>query len=434
MEQMNQNSIAEALRSQGLSEDEISTRLMKARMSTSGAYDPLTDSYSDLTNNEPTEPSNVPQMAVDEAQAMTTETTGEAAAEPSNIPCLKSQEEIDKEFLKPFELDPTIEDEPIQFCFEIGGIGFSPKGDVQALKGAQKNGKSFFLCLLMGAALRGEYLGVKCLIENPKVLYCDTEQHLRNTRLMYRRVCQIAGIDGHIKHEQINMQHLRLADDVEVIKRAIKLKIEYFHPDICLIDGLVDCLVDFNDLKESKRVITEFSKIALENDCCIWLVLHTNPHDESKMRGHAGTLLSQKASDVVLCVKTKSEDGTVVFTCEQTDNRNNLDFSKFNFAIECRKDERGEFIAVPVKSYVSVQEKASLDELFKWALKDSPLRRSDLKDKIISDDCPMKVKRSTAYQRINDAIDAGIIIDDDVLTKRLRYVGLDLPNENGMPF
>ena len=108
--------------------------------------------------------------------------------------------------------------------------------------------------------------------------------------------------------------------------------------------------------------------------------------------------------------------------------------SKFAFAIEMRKDVSGELISVPVKSYVSVKEKADLDELFRWALYNNPMRRADLKDKIISDDCPHKVSRSTAYQRIIDAIAAGIIADDDAVTKRLRYVGLDLPNEDGCPF
>jgi hypothetical protein len=137
---------------------------------------------------------------------------------------------------------------------------------------------------------------------------------------------------------------------------------------------------------------------------------------------------------VIQCIKTKKEDGSVVFEVSQTENRNNADFSKFAFAIEMRKDLSGELIAVPVKSYVSVKEKADLDELFRWALKDNPMRRADLKDKIISDDCPQKVSRSTAYQRINDAIAAGIIADDDAVTHRLRYVGLDLPNEDGCPF
>lgn len=433
---MNQNVLANQLRNLGLSENEIEKRLMRAKLSTSGAYDPISDSYSDIAKNEPSEPFMIPLPSDSDVKQVPNAPVGEATVESSKnpLPHLATAEESDMEFLSAFELNPEVEDEPIDYCFEVDGVRFSPKGDIQALKGAQKNGKSFFLCLLMGAAMKGEYLGVRCLLNTPKILYCDTEQHPRNTRLIFRRVCQIAGIDGHVRNERINMQHLRLAEDVEIIKKAIKLKIQYFKPDIVLVDGLVDCLLDFNDPKESKGVITEFSKIALESNCCIWLVLHTNPSSDEKMRGHAGTFLAQKASDVVLCIKEKREDGTTIFNVEQTDNRNNQDFNKFSFAIEYRKDVRGELIAIPVKSYTSIQEKNSLDELFRWALHDSPLRRSDLKDKIISDECPMKCKKTTAYQRINEALAAGIIKDDDPVTYRLRYVGLNMSNEDGMPF
>ena len=191
---------------------------------------------------------------------------------------------------------------------------------------------------------------------------------------------------------------------------------------------------EIQKLYERKNGLTELAKIALEYDCAIRCTLHTNPGDESKMRGHLGTMLAQKASDVIQCIKTKKDDGSVVFEVEQTENRNNADFGKFAFAIEMRKDVSGELIAVPVKSYVSVKEKTDLDELFRWALENNPLRRADLKDKIISKDCPQKVSRSTAYQRINDALAAGIIRDDDPVTYRLRYVGLNLPNEDGCPF
>ena len=147
-----------------------------------------------------------------------------------------------------------------------------------------------------------------------------------------------------------------------------------------------------------------------------------------------GTFLTQKASDVISCKKDKREDGTTIFCVSETENRNSADFAQFTFAIELRQDTRGEYLAVPVRAYVSDGEKTLLDELFRWALKDNPLRRADLRDKITSDDCPMKCKRSQAYARINDALQIGLIADDDVLTKRLRYIGLNLPNEDGLPF
>ena len=59
------------------------------------------------------------------------------------LPTDAYQERLDKEFLAQFELDPTVADEPIQYCFEVGGIPTFPKGDLQANKGLQKNGKTF---------------------------------------------------------------------------------------------------------------------------------------------------------------------------------------------------------------------------------------------------------------------------------------------------
>lgn len=437
---MNQDYIVEQLRGQGLSDNEIQERLQRWEMSRNcgGSYDPISGTYARIPlpdevlqlDNE-IKPVPIEPIGVE----MPTDADINKERVKAGLPPLdKSQEQLEKEFLSQFELDPTIEDEPIQYCFEVGGVPCFPKGDIQGNKGQQKNGKTFAEVLFMGAALKGEYLGVKCLIPKAKVLFIDTEQHPRNTRLAYRRVCQIAGINGRERQERLNMLHLRLSEDVETTRKAIRLKIKYFRPDIVFLDGIIDCVTDFNDQKESKQYLTELAKIALEYNCAISCTIHTNPGDESKMRGHIGTMLAQKASDVIQCIKTKKDDSSVIFEVEQTENRNNADFSKFAFAIEFRKDVSEELINVPVKAYVSVKEKADLDDLFRWALYNNPMRRSDLKDKIISDECPHKVSRSTAYQRISDAIAAGIIADDDAVTKRLRYVGLNLPNEDGCPF
>jgi hypothetical protein len=207
--------------------------------------------------------------------------------------------------------------------------------------------------------LRGEYLGLKCEIEQPRLLFIDTEQHPRNTQLVYRRICRIAGIDGHSRHSQIKVLHMRGAQ-VEEIRHALLQEIVLFKPDVVYLDGLVDCVVDPNDQAESKAYITELSGIALRHDCSIWSVLHVNPGTE-KMRGHLGTIMAQKVSDVLQCLKEKQPDGTVIFTVEQTDTRNK-DINKFSFAIEDRKGEDGEFLALPVATYINVKERAEVDE------------------------------------------------------------------------
>ena len=355
----------------------------------------------------------------------------EDGANSSNVPHIKSQEELELEFLQQFELDPEIADEPIQPSFRIGDVDILPLGDVAGIKGLAKSAKTMFDVILMAAAMRGEYMGVQCLLEKPRILFADTEQHPRNVRAVYRRACLIARIDGRVRHENLNMMHLRLADDAKQMQKAIFLKIEHFRPQIVFVDGVADLIGDFNDVTESKSVITRLSQIALKFNCCIVLTLHTNPDQDSKMRGHLGTILTQKASDVISCKKDKRPDGSTAFLVEQTENRNGSDFAQFSFSIEVHQDSYGECLAVPVRTYVSSSEKESLDELFRWALADSPLRRADLRDKICSKDCPQKVSRSTAYTRINDAISAGIVCDDDPVTHRLRYHGLP---KNDLPF
>lgn len=328
--------------------------------------------------------------------------------------------------LSRFELDPTKAWEPIQYSFTQNGIGIAPLGDIHVVKAPQKNGKTFLFTLMMGAVLKGEYLGLHCEIEHPRVLFIDTEQHPRNTQLVYRRVCHIAGIDGHELHDQIRVLHMRGAQVAE-IQHAILQEIVFYKPSVVFLDGLVDCVVDPNDQAESKAYITELSGIALRHNCSIWSVLHVNPGTE-KMRGHLGTIMSQKVSDVLQCLKEKQPDGSIIFTVEQTDTRNK-DINKFSFCIENRKDQNGEYIALPVETYINVKDKAQLNEIMQKAL-EIPLRAGDLIQKIID---TAKCKRTKAYEYKSNAESCGIIKQDPV-TYKFRYVGLDLKEEVNLPF
>ena len=329
--------------------------------------------------------------------------------------------------LSPYELDPEREFEPLQYTFTQNGIGIAPLGDIHVVKAPQKNGKTFLLTLMMGAVLRGEYLGLKCEVENPRLLFVDTEQHPRNTQLVYQRICRIAGIDGRARHDCIRVLHMRGAQVAE-IRHALLQSIVFYKPTMVYLDGLVDCVIDPNDQAESKAYITELSAIALRHNCSIWSVLHVNPGTE-KMRGHLGTIMAQKVSDVLQCLKEKQPDGSVIFTVEQTDTRNK-DINKFSFAIEDRADDKGHYLALPVATYINVKEKSLLNEIMQRALADGPLRSADLIQKIIDNG---DAKQSKAYQLKQKATNEGII-EQDPVTYRFRYVGLDLTNEQDCPF
>lgn len=97
MENQNYNQIAQELRDMGLSDEVIETRLMRLRMSTSGHYNPISDSYADMENNEPSAALNKPIMADNESQPVPSKPVVEAAATSTNVPPLSSYNELTQE-------------------------------------------------------------------------------------------------------------------------------------------------------------------------------------------------------------------------------------------------------------------------------------------------------------------------------------------------
>ena len=327
-----------------------------------------------------------------------------------------------------YVLDPSKEWDPIQYTFSYNGIGLAPMGDLHVVKAPQKNGKTFLLTLMMGAMLNGEYMGLKCEIDNPRVLFVDTEQHPRNTQLVYRRVCRICGIEEHSRHDNFRVLHTR-GTQVAEVRQILLQNIVFWKPTAIFIDGLVDLVIDPNDQEESKAYITLLSGIAMRHNCSIWTVLHVNPGSE-KMRGHLGTILAQKASDVLMCSKTKTGDGTSIFTVEQTDTRNK-DIPKFVFEIRSIKGNDGDYLAMPVAPYVSDKEIEQMDKIIQKVFDaGGPLLTSGEISTHIQQICGVKERTAREYRK--KAIEMGLITVDSV-TNRFHYFGIPRQRDD-IPF
>lgn len=237
------------------------------------------------------------------------------------------------------------------YMLEYNGVPFSAIGGIQAISGQKKNGKTFVLAQLMAAILgvnserAKTYLpGLKVpertlehLGHDPKVLYVDTEMEQLNSAKVLRRVHWLCDWSMDVPNERFHVLWLRgitdTKDDEGKIKeraykrryRLIRTAIEMFQPDAVFIDGLRDIMADFNNLEESASIIGELMALAEQNHICIWNALHMNPRpgndDESKMRGHAGTELGNKATDTIVSYKKKESNGRVTFTVKQLDAR-----------------------------------------------------------------------------------------------------------------
>ncbi len=376
-----------------------------------------------------------------------------------NTPQLASFDQQAMEQLRPYLLDPR-EDYPEPFfMLEYNGVPFSPLSGIQAISGQKKNGKSFVLTQIMAAILGSgtnritDYLpGLKVpqrtidhLGHDPKVLYVDTEMEKLNSAKVLRRVHWLCGWDMKEPNERLNVLWLRSVEKDETTGeeayqkryRLIKLAIEMLSPDVVIIDGIRDIIGDFNDNKESSKMVADLMSFAQKRNICIWNALHMNPRpsndDDSKMRGHLGTELGNKVSDTLVSYKKKTASG-VTFTVKQMDARGK-DMDDWQFEVT---DDAGNLgiprIIANGKALTIEPEADSEEDIIAWINKATssynfPMTRKDIKQKVFAEIGGQK-NHKLQQQDLTIAINRGYLIETAM--KQNGYPMLDVAGD--LPF
>ena len=213
------------------------------------------------------------------------------------------------------------------FLIKSNGAGVLARGDIAAIKAKSKSGKSFVCSIFASVVLGTPWGDLQPTFEGGKVLYFDTEQNKLNTAKLAKRVHALCNFDIHSNSDKFKCYALRQMN-MENRLPFIKKRIEEEKPALAVIDGIVDLLQDFNDIKQSSDVIQALMQISADNDCSVLFVLHENKTD-TNMRGHIGSMAVQKCADVFQIEKRK--DGTLNVTeCECR----NIPISDFSFAID----------------------------------------------------------------------------------------------------
>jgi len=207
-------------------------------------------------------------------------------------------------------LDPAKEiDEPPVLLSVVERLGtqtiYKPifsLGDLSLIQGRQKSKKTFFTSAICTSILN-EYSFMDKLSPTPPdkttIAIFDTEQSDYYAQITNKRI-----FDASAKS---NFYYFALRDSspkerqqiIEHFLSSHKGKISYL-----LIDGIVDLLFDFNDLKECSELVQWVMKITKEYNVHISCILHENNSD-GKARGHIGTMLAQKAETVLRIKKNE---------------------------------------------------------------------------------------------------------------------------------
>ena len=100
-------------------------------------------------------------------------------------------------------------------------------------------------------------------------------------------------------------------------KRITLKALEFYHPTVCFIDGLLDVVNDFNSNTECQEIVYDCMQCATKYGISLWCLVHQNPGGD-KLVGHLGSILERKVTDIFQTKKDKNDTtGLATFTVHQ---------------------------------------------------------------------------------------------------------------------
>lgn len=243
---------------------------------------------------------------------------------------------------------------------DYDGVKLMPRGDLVAVSGKEKSGKTTFCRILSAAVLRGEYMGFRALEGNLRVLWIDTEQYEVSTRTMVRSMdvmCDRELLDDEFL--TFNIRGREELSDLEDMRLVLRVFYDMYQPDIVVVDGIRDFIADFNDVMQSAEIVLQC--MALSNGvtaeesqhtglkerkpCCTLCILHQNkPKEDNNMMGHLGATLAKKAGELWNCYR----DDDRIFYAEEVFGRTREMEQKIAYKIVTELYKDGEELGIPV--------------------------------------------------------------------------------------
>lgn len=310
----------------------------------------------------------------------------------------------------------------------FGGVPVAREGDIVAVKGAEKVGKSQFASLVAAAVIAPRAIGGQLWVPNGlKMIIIDTEQsEFDIMERMANGIRTAAHEDAAITNNYtpygefvyVRLYGLSSADRLTRMMRIVAT----INPHIVYIDGLVQLMQSFNDDRESGVLLDTLKKMSDGDGShkrVVIGVVHSNPTDslspeEKKMRGHIGTMLAQTARCTLNLSRDADTDGRPIFTAKTSSFRSEIE-AKLSFSIQ--EDHDGSFFEIQEDPKISALRKM-LAQVAKIAERDKqPLTRTyiahtmmaEVKDPLTNS----RPKRTTAFGIVKRAISLNLIEEHD---------------------
>lgn len=312
---------------------------------------------------------------------------------------------------------PNTEVTPHQFLFSWNDKPCFARGELVALTGKAKSGKTYLCSLLMALAIRQQIMGIQRIQEDPlKVLWIDTEQSADSTHeILSLRMTQLLG--QAVPNEQYFVYNFRQDNWQERLSLVIAC-INQHNPDLVIFDGIRDVVGDINNYQEAQNVLGKLLSLASVSNACIVCVLHQNKSLEDKtLRGALGTELQNKSFETYECHK---DPDTRIFSMRQTATRKYDITTKLEWTVndeglpvqESKQQDhkaKGNNFPVLNREYMNEAGEWRLNDLYRTAIpQGTAVRAKDLEIKIMQ---MTNIVSFKLYNRLRDeAMAKGIIV------------------------
>jgi hypothetical protein len=200
-------------------------------------------------------------------------------------------------------------------------------GDLSLIQGRQKSKKTFFTSSIAVSLLNPNKFDilVSTAPTGTTLAIFDTEQSAYHAQKTNQRIEYMAGSNNFYYFAFRDSTPTERKELIEHFLKGHKGTISYI-----LIDGIVDLLYDFNDLKECSELVQWIMHITKEYNIHCSCILHENASD-GKARGHIGTMLAQKAETVLKIEKHGTEHNRSTISANDT---RGLQFQSFDIVID----------------------------------------------------------------------------------------------------
>lgn len=284
---------------------------------------------------------------------------------------------------------------PHEFLFTWNGTPCFARGELVAVTGKAKSGKTYLNSLLMAACAGDGRLGLSRMGEKPlRVVWIDTEQSEDTTcEILCDRIGVMTGkLPDESLYHVFNLRKVNWQDRMLMVLSAIAI----CQPDLVIFDGIRDVVGDINDYTEAQNTIGQLLRVASEYHTCIVCVLHQNKAVEDKtLRGALGTELQNKSFETYECSK---DQDTRIFTIRQTATRKYDMPNKIQFCLDinglpvaCASIQEEEDTSSTASrdsakfnaAFVGSDGKIDKTLLFSYVLADKSLAWNDLRTRIM---------------------------------------------------